>query len=508
MKKIVREYLIGVTMSMTLAFGACAENQPSNNDEETSSATGETTVYYGVDNGAVLHNPLMGWHYTNFPENIAKNGIPEAFDLCAIWCSWDKMEPTKNGYDFSYVDQAVERLRKDGKTIFLKLYLAPDPVWGITGYPAWIKQEPGIGEFKPIYNADGSIYFEHTNYASPVWQGLVSKFLKQVAAHYKDGDVDIIDSRAYGICGEWDSNWSYYWDTTDPAYPANKTKVLNEIVNIYKDAFKDYKITKTAINVSSNGYATIEQARAYIVEAALDNAFDAGFAIRFDGVGDTDWWIGPGHAMQSVLKDYFPSSPVFCETWYGWNPVAYSVEGTYKNFLKVRSNGINYSFTQPYEYQRAIDYDPDFFINALRPNGDDTQIGYRILPVNIEYGKDGVVGGKIRFFSQWKNKGVGVLYRHYPLKLSLLAASGQEVFSKICDDFNITRLVKGEIYDYSTTLDLSVKPGEYKLQIALVDKNNSNRSAIRMPIGNADNKTADYVIGTVVVYPNESSDKN
>jgi hypothetical protein len=178
------------------------------------------------------------------------------------------------------------------------------------------------------------------------------------------------------------------------------------------------------------------------------------------------------------------------------------VDGTNNSFLKVRSNAVNYSFAQQGQYQRALDYNPNFFTDLLKPNADGEQIGYRILPNSIEYNKDGVTGGQIQFASRWKNKGVGVLYRHYPLKLSLVAASGQEVYAKVFNDFNITRLVKGEIYEYSTTLDLPVPPGEYKLRIALVDKDNGNRSAIRMPIGSTDNQTDDYVIGTVIVYPN------
>jgi hypothetical protein len=52
--------------------------------------------------------------------------------------------------------------------------------------------------------------------------------------------------------------------------------------------------------------ATVEKARDYLKQAALDRAFDAGFAIRFDGTG-TDF--NPSrHVMQTVSqpRPYLP----------------------------------------------------------------------------------------------------------------------------------------------------------------------------------------------------------
>jgi hypothetical protein len=483
---------------------ACTQSQEVFPETSGREISNEMAVYSGIDNGAALSNPLMGWQCTGTPEEIIAQGVPDEFDIGVIACSWDKMEPTKNGYDFDLVDKAIERLRKDGKSIFLKLYLMPDNVWRIAGYPAWIKQEPGIGAFKHVHfdniNGSGVYDFEHPDYGSPVWQGLVSRFLKYVAGHYLDGTVDVIDSRAYGLYGEWDSNWGNYWDVNSPAYPANKTAVLTQIVDIYKDAFKDYKLTKIAINVSSEEFANVTAARACLKQAALDKAFEAGFAIRFDGVGTG---FDPSrHVMQAVLDAYFPASPVFAETWYGWGHPEHDAGLAYNSFMKMRCNSVNYDFViKRHAMGREYAYDPNFFVNGLRPDRNGLQIGYRILPVNITFSKDAVAGGEIRFSSEWQNTGTGVLYRHYPLKLSLIAASGREVYTAVCEDFNITRLIKGETYGYSTSFRLpdGLAPGTYKVRIALADKNNGNKSAIKMPLGSADNKTADYVIGSIKI---------
>jgi hypothetical protein len=479
-------------------FYACDKNTPEDSIPE---ATGETVVYEGKDNGAALSNPLMGWQCCGDLAEVARNGIPDVFDIGVLRCSWDKLEPAKNKYDFELLDNAINRLKQDGKTVYLRLYLMPDNVWNIAGYPEWIKQEAGIGNFKHAHvdnlNGNGSYDFDHPDYGNAVWQGLVAEFLKQVAGHYADGTVDVIDARAYGLYGEWDSNWGNYWNTNFPGYPANKTAVLSKIVDIYKDAFKDYDLTKIAINVSSEWLAGTA-AEAYLAQAALDRAFEAGFAIRFDGVGNG--FDIRRHVMQTVIDRYFPSSPVFAETWYGWNPSAHSVGGTYDGFLQVRSNGATYGFSVN-DYQRALQYDPNFFVNGLKPNADKQQLGYRILPVRIEFSKDAVVGGEIRFASKWQNMGTGVLYRHYPLRFSLVAASGKEAYSAVCEDFNITRLVRGETYEYNTSFRLpdELASGTYKVRIALADKNSGNKSAIKMPIGSTPG-TAGYVIGNTKIY--------
>jgi hypothetical protein len=269
-------------------------------------------------------------------------------------------------------------------------------------------------------------------------------------------------------------------------------------VDIYRDAFKDYRLTKIAINVSSE-WVSGTAAEAYLAQAALDRAFEAGFAIRFDGAGDG--FDIRRHVMQTVIDRYFPASPVYAETWYGWAYPQHSLEGGYDCFMQIRSNSANFGFYRQSDIERALAYDPDFFVKGLRPNANGVQLGYRILPVSIECNREVAVGGEIRFSSKWQNTGVGVLYRHYPLKFSLTTASGREVYSSVCEDFDITRLVKGETYNYETSFRLpdGIAPGTYKVRIALADKNNNNNSAIKMPIGSAVNNTADYVIGNIKI---------
>jgi hypothetical protein len=244
-------------------------------------------------------------------------------------------------------------------------------------------------------------------------------------------------------------------------------------------------------------FETEDEALAYIEEAALNNALGAGFAIRFDGVGAD---LDDRNVINTVLARYFPSAPLFAETWFGWS-TAYNVEATYNSFCLVRSNGATFGFN--YDDTRALAYDPDFFTNGLKPNDNGDQLGYRILPSKIEFNKEANAGGKLHFSSEWKNKGSGVLYRDHPLGLSLVDASGAEVYFAVRDDFDITTLVKGQTYKVDTAFNLpaadKLAPGTYKIRIALVDKNNNNKSTIKLPLGDPSSESLDYEIGTLKI---------
>lgn len=466
------------------------------------------TIFYGDDNGEVLHNPLMGWSYYGSPDEIIRYGIPDAFDVGIIRCSWDEIEATRGQFDFRNLTNAIHRLRNDGKMVYLRLYLMPDDVWNIAGYPAWVKDVEGVGEFKDASINNGAYKFQHPDYGNAVYRGLVKTFLERVAAEYPDGAVDVIDARAYGLYGEWDSEWGNYWDKTDPDYKIKKQKVLNDIVAVYADAFKDYDRTKIALNVPSVTYSTEEEKAAYEKEGAYDAAMKAGFALRFDAVETV---YHQNYFYEWLRAKNYPATPVFAESCYGWDTEKLSIDSAYRSFCLARSNVATFGFFKG-NYEAATDFNPDFYTDTMRPSDryydeeEDTYytIGYRIRPERISFNKEANTGGKIHFESSWVNTGWGVLYNDYPLALSLSDADGKEVYVAIRDDFDITGLIRESApYAYSTAFNLpgaDVLPaGVYTVRVALVDKYDNNRSAIAMPLSTDSNETRDYAIGTITL---------
>ncbi len=505
-KRIATALLSTILLVASINFVGCNQNNTrTEGKKERPIVSAERTIYQGKDTGEVLHNPLMGWSYYAMPWEIIRYGIPDEFDVGYILCSWDQIEKTQGVFDFDLVTRAVERLRHDGKTVYLRLYLMPDNVWDIAGYPAWVKSVEGVGQFTEVTTGmnseelQWSYKFSHPDYLNKVYQGLVENFLREVKKEYGDGEVDIIDLRAYGLYGEWDSDWGNYWTNMGGDYKEKKTQALNDFVDIYKRVFSDFELTKIAINIPSSTFSTEAEHEAYKKEGAYDNAMESGFAIRYDAF---DNYIPDSLFAKRLIAANFPSAPVFGETNYGWNLDLLVVEQVLANMGKLRANIATFGFYKG-NYQHAITYNPNFFTDTLKPHPQRTVIGYRILPTVISYNSEANVDGKLHFTSQWENVGAGVLYRHYSLGVSLVDENGKEVYFAVRDDFDITTLIKeSEPYQYTTSFNLPgedvLAPGEYSVRIALVDKNNNYKSSIAMPIAGNDGNL-NYEIGKITL---------
>ena len=440
------------------------------------------------DNGQVLKNPLMGWQYYAFPKEILTTGIPKEFDVAVIKTSWDVLEPKDNQFDWELLDRSIRKLRAEGRTVYLRLYLMPDDVWAIDGIPEWLwsKYHVPYQEIEGRLNATGEYNIRHPEYWDKTYQAQVKEFLTAFTNHYQDGAVDVVDLRCYGIYGEWDSDWLPFDWKGDMA---KKQKTLNELVNLYKDAFAGHKRTKVAINVSS---AQKEDNEAYYKEAAFDNALNAGFALRFDGVGDR-------HSSKLfanyLLEQHFPGMPVFAETWFGFDDVKFSVPNTVKAFLKMRVNSATFGFFKG-NYYKMLDGYKELFDDTLKAGG----MGYRLLPKEISYTDTVSANGELTLQSIWENLNVGTCYNQYPLSVKLRDAKGNIVYKDTDFSFDQTGWVQGKDYAVTSRFRLPdtkyLPKGEYQLSISLVDTNLV--PAISLPIGK-DGNAKEYMIGSVTV---------
>ena len=226
---------------------------------------------------------------------------------------------------------------------------------------------------------------------------------------------------------------------------------------------------------------------------------DAGFAVRYDAF---DNQVYDRLFINDILSEYFPASPVFGETNYGWNLERLNVEAVLSSMHTLRANITTFGFYKG-NYEYALQYNEDFFVNTLRPDKNGKVIGYRILPTAIQYNKEANTGGKIHFSSQWENTGVGVLYNRYVLGLSLVDAQGKEVYFAVRNDFDVTELIlESEPYRFSTDFNLpsasELPAGTYDIRIALVDPYNNYKSAIAMPIDGNDGEL-NYKIGEITL---------
>jgi hypothetical protein len=497
-----------------------------------------------ADNGEALSNPLMGWQYYAFPEEIVNFGTPEGFDVVNLFCSWDKTEPTRGNFDFSALDAAVAVLKAEKKTVNARLYLMPDNVWNIKGYPDWVKTADGLSaaDFKADTADGGTIQFNHAPYANPVYLGLIRSYLTAFNAHFGDGAFDVIDLRCFGLAGEWDSGWGNYWihygnkpdggsrpeGSADGNYglqDPTKKAVMEGMVDVYADAFNTddaTNLTKIAINVAGGTSKDLIGDSASSDEAAYNKYLDIsglGFAIsrgiilRSDAVnrGDKPATATSSDFMARLHYNY-PDVPVYGETADGsayFNQTPDSHVNSYVNHIKgfydYGANSISFGFFSGDLYKfnlplSAGGFDKAKFAEQLKGTASAKQTGYRLLPTALSYSND-ISDGTFTINSAWTNYGAGLLYRKYGLCIRLYdAATTNLVYKETLDDFDLSTLHYNGVANYNKTFNLPsaafLPLGNYKVTISLVDAQHKN--AIALPIGAAGNTAREYEIGTAV----------
>lgn len=484
-------------VTIIVAMSGCAPSSGETSDQshvhsKPGELGGEHVTVTFQDNNAVLHNPLMGWEVGMRPSDIIMYGIPEDYDYVSIIAPWDELEPEEGQYQWEELDAAISICRKAGVSIQLGLYLQGSDVFGFTGLPEWLWTKYNIpftivnsSSFESVDRPDFPT--KHPVYYNKVYQEKMSNFLKAVAGHFKDGAVDLLHVRPYGLYGEWDAGWNKFDWKGDFKL---KSQTLHELVQIYLDAFKDYNLTRLSIDVP-HAEGTDDFYQEYKVECAYDLAMANGWAVRSCGVGpnnNVDTLV-----IGQMIHEYAPYIPVSGETWFGWDPETFDTDATLETFYGLHANSITFGmWTNSADWQR--DDNREMFDEALK------KIGYRLLPEKIEYPRSGEAGKEVEIRSSWKNLGVGYCWRQYPAQYSIKDQKGNVVWSYIDTEFDQTTWVEGNTYEvvskFALPEELNKKTGDYDLYLSLVD--HTGKPSIALPIGEA-TESREYKIGSFAV---------
>lgn len=241
-----------------------------------------------------LDNPGMGWSITEdgtflgVLDNGETGDYPEV-DAINYTSTWALMEPEEGVYDFSLLDEAIEKWGiKCGKTLHLRIstdsFMLPSTY---TGAPYWLSEK---------YNVPTQ-YMDYTS-VSPVKQAVtydvtdenylrcLDAFLSALAEHLKGvsciGDIDI---RGYGLWGEWHTG--YVFPTT-----AEKRNALITLLDKWVDMFAEngnvmvLSASWDPNYIDSYGAASGDAYGDFWNWAALDYAFTLdNVTFRRDGAG-------------------------------------------------------------------------------------------------------------------------------------------------------------------------------------------------------------------------------
>ena len=431
------------------------------------------------DTTRALENPDKGWYHHILDNGIGKYHIQDAslfrefpgMDHLYIRIAWAYLEPEEGEYDWSYIDEIVEKYVPEGYGISFRISSKetgqaptsyPKDVDGV-GYatPYWVRQAGANGrvpdEFgPPVWSPD---------WGDPIYLEKLSNFHKAFAERYDDKPwmryVDI------GSIGDWGEGHTHF----STRIPPTKEEIMANM-DVYLQHYKNTLIIATDDLIYWNKPEAV-------VNELLDYAVSNGISFRddsplvdyyVDNYLDT-WSVSHPHFFERVYQDH----PTVFElqhyhhvkrdgNWLGKNGrdiiPAHGVSGAdiFRNSIKLlRATYIGY---HGYAEEWFTD-NPDLTKELLNLSG------YWYFPKNFRVEEAG--SRNFSFTIGWLNKGVAPAYAAYQLKGKLTEAGNpNNVFLFEMEDSGNTGWMPDNLHSESYTIRVAESlegPFEFSMQL-------------------------------------------
>lgn len=430
-----------------------------------------------------LANPDKGWYHHQLDNGIDKYQIASdsvlatfpGMDHLYLRLCWAYLEPEEGKYDWSYIDNIVEKYVPLGYGISFRISCketggapgsVPKAVGGIFyATPYWVKQAGAKGVDRPEFGSPSWT----PDWDDPVYLEKLDNFHRAFAKKY-DGKpwVRYID---VGSIGEWGEGHTHFSTRIPPTVEEIKANI-----NIY---LKNYKKTQLVVTDDLIYWNKPETD----VKELLDFVLANGITFRDDSPL-VKWYV------DTKLETWSVSHPHFFEAVYKTRPTVFELE----HIRAVRQNGYwlgtNGADTIPgigvsgaQIFRNAIHLIHPTYIGYhgylepwLAENPELTKkllnlCGYWYFPKSAEITE--VSNLKLSFRIEWINKGVAPAYSVYKLKLKLKAAGNP---AEIAETFEIPdsgnkNWMPGEMTTATYKVPLNNLPkGKYQLSIQLFDE--------------------------------------
>lgn len=453
-----------------------------------------------------LDNPGMGWSITEDGTFLGvldngETGDYDGIDAINYTSTWALMEPTEGEYDWSLLDEAIEKWGdKLGKILHLRIttdsFMLPSTY---TGAPYWLADKYNVPtqtfNYTSVSPVPTAVAYDVTdeNYLRAL-----DKFLAALADHIRDveciGDIDL---RGYGLWGEWHTGFMF--DTTNA-----KRNALITIIDHWQKAFeKDGHLLVLSSSWDPNynsayGVVSGDAYSDFYSWAALDYAF------QFDNV--TYRRDGAGAALleqdrRLMAETFDTGKDVYLHAEFA-NGAQSHLESSSVNALSAVNDMLygcrpNYSTIIGWTTGVLNDYVKSGNLKWLDRGYE--KLGYRLCVDLARYPQKASAGHSFDVFTSWSNTGVGRFTYDYDLTYYLVDGGGKAVASYTDKQFNAGKYVLGEINDVYTKVELpaSLAGGKYTLCYAIT--NEKGEPAIELGNAGRRENTKMYALGEIEV---------
>jgi hypothetical protein len=372
-----------------------------------------------------------------------KVDFPEATVAYIRWF-WSQLEPERGKYRWDIIDTALDEARRHGQKLDMRLM----PYDQSSPLPRWY-QESGARRANKPADQDGKVWSPDS--ADPLyiqtWGALVAEAGKRYDGHPY---LDAVDISTFGYWGEG-------WGPYPPDWPTQKL-----LTDQYFDAFK-----RTPLLINFDVLQTLIYSTGRGAGWRADCWGDMGrpgrnFAHMLDRY--------PQFIAEGNLQDVWRHGPVSlesCGTPGSWFQGKYDLQYIFDQALRWHVTTVNIKSTAiPEEWKKPFE---EF----------QKKMGYRFALRKLEYPAAVKAGRMMAVNMWWLNAGVAPVYSEYTLAMELSGAGGSSVMKVPVD---VRQWMPGDaVYDGSLYVDDHLKPGAYRVRVALLDPR-TEQPAIKLAI--------------------------
>jgi hypothetical protein len=398
-------------------------------------------------NGDAINSGL-GWSEEGPLVKLAPAAAAVDFPSSSIsYCRWfwETFEPEQGKVRWEILDEALRQAHAHHQALAIRLmpYDQKHPL------PEWY-QKSGARRANQPTDKDGKIW--QPDFADPLYMKYWGAVVAAAGERY-DGHPDL-DSVDISSVGYWGEGWSDYM----PAFEVQK-----KLVDIWLAAFKR---TPLLMNFDQ------EQALAYGTQQGAGWRLDCWGDMRSTTGGHWCHMLDfyPLQIVRAGIQDVWQRSPVSLETC--WVPGYWKQQGWDLNYILAQAlrwhvSSVNIkSSAIPPESKQAFD---EF----------QKKMGYRFILRRLEFPPSVPAGTMQTIHMWWLNAGVAPVYRPYELALELRSAGSSEEIKLPVD---VRKWLPGDaVYDGTIYIPESLKPGSYRLRVALLDPR-TGQPAIKLAI--------------------------
>lgn len=445
------------------------------------------------DTISVLENPYKGWYHHLLDNGTGQYQIKDdslfatfpGMDHIYVRLAWSYLEPKENEFDWSYIDNIVEKYVPKGYGISFRISCSetgsyPDNFGEVLdgvlyATPSWVKKAGAKG----VTCIDKTSKYWVPDWDDPVFLEKLDQFHKAFATRYSGKPwlryVDI------GSIGDWGEGHTAATTKIPPSVSEVKVNI-----DVY---LRNYKKSRLVAPDELLWYGKSEEDKKTLLGYIISN----GISIRDDSPL-VDWYL------QQYLATWTVIDPWFYDPLYLQKPIVFELQhyGIVKrdgNWLG--KNGMDtipkYGYSGADIMRKAIEVMHATYIGYhgiaedwLADNPDLTRelsnrCGYWYFPVKaLVPGK--MAKGENAISIEWLNKGVAPAYNVFSMVLRFEAGKPENSFELIIKDSGNMKWLPDKIQPekYLFTIPFEAPEGKYRLKFRLVDQSDEMEREIKL----------------------------